>query len=193
MSRRLWCALFSAVALAILAGCEEPKADELAVRKVRSVVVVPLRSEVKDAVAGQIAAGLVAARLKEQQPKNLQVLACPVLCRLRDEPGEFTDEQALDLARRMGVDGVVTGVLGEEMKLPGKPKSPVAMRAAQAALEMGGSGDTWVQIRLLSVAEGKCVYEMKGQESGDKPAERLRKGTDQALNPLIQMWNKDKP
>ena len=97
----------------IASGCEEPEADELRVQKIRRVLIMPLGGNGSD---GVIAAGRIGSQLEKERPGGLTVMASPVVWRIGASGGKMgnglPDAEAVELARQIGADGVVTGSTG---------------------------------------------------------------------------------
>ncbi len=189
-----------------LGGCGEPPTvqDETAIRKTRSVLVLPLHSSDKS-VSGTVVAGMIGPYLQQKRPGGITVTEAPVLWRLGANPsqsGELSDDQALDLARKMGVDGVLTGsVDGNRYSDPGR-KTPMNMSDDEATAARAQTmttmqprqrvktGPVRVRIRLLSLSSGTVVFDHVAQSNGSNPAIRLHNAMLKAIEPLVKCWNK---
>lgn len=186
----LWAMLFSA---GLLAGCEEPVADTLAVQKIRSVVVVPFHSSASDPSAGPVAAGICSAALQRDLGESVRVRVAPVLWRItRMQQWSLDDAEAIQLAKDLGVDSVLTGSVNltlEPSRTDEQPESK-ALKAAYVPTRSVPEGQDEVTLRLLSVSSGACIYEMKGRVGGDKPTKRMNEAVNKAIDPLIQLWKR---
>jgi hypothetical protein len=174
-----------------LLGCEEPVADELAIQKTRSVVVVPFRSSESDPSAGPIAASVAGTTLQKDLPESVRVRVAPVLWRMThpDRLG-VDDAGAMQMAKDFGMDSVLTGSVNLTLEHEKKGKKPKILKAGQVPSSSVPKGDVEVKLRLLSVASGKCIYEMTGRAGGDKPAKRMNDAVEKAVGPLVKFWNR---
>jgi hypothetical protein len=176
---------------AFLAGCEEPVADELAIQKTQSVVVVPFLAPSSDPSAGPIAAGAVSTTLQKDLHESVRVRVAPVLWRVtRPEQLGLDDARALQLAKDLKMDSVLTGSVNLTLEHEKKGKKPKILKAGQIPSSSVPKGDVEVKLRLLSVATGKCIYEMTGRAGGDKPAGRMNSAVGKAVDPLVKFWNR---
>lgn len=176
-----------------LVGCEEPVADELAIQNTQSVVVVPFGSSVSDPSAGPIAASVAGTTLQNDLHESVRVRVAPVLWRMT-QPNRLglEDAQALQLAKNLGMESVLTGTVTLTLEHEKKGKKPKVLKAGQIPSSSVPRGEVVVKLRLLSVTAGKCIYEMTGRADGDEPAGRMNSAVDKAVGPLVKFWNRGK-
>ncbi|MBN1555247.1 MAG: hypothetical protein JXA11_10915 [Phycisphaerae bacterium] len=182
--------------LILTAGCflgcgEKPVYDEMAVRNTKSVVVVPFQSPAKDPSGGAIAAGMISSELLKEDLKDLQVRVAPVVWRI-SHPSEYglSDTEAIQLAKTLGVDAVVTGTVNLTLETEKTDYKPKALKAGQVAGSSTLSGDVVVTLRMVSAESGACIYSMNGKAKGTSPTGRMESATDKAVEPLIGLWKK---
>ncbi|MBN1943764.1 MAG: hypothetical protein JW849_10770 [Phycisphaerae bacterium] len=188
----LLCAMPLAAAC-LLAGCEEPVADEMAIQKTQSVLVVPFQSSASDPSAGPIAAGAAGTLLRKDLHASIRVRVAPVLWRI-NQPDRLglDDAEAIQLARDLEVDSVLTGSVNLTLEHEKKGKTPEILKAGQVPSSSVPKGDVDVKLRLISIQSGKCIYEMTGRAGGDKPAKRMDDAVEKAVGPLVKFWNRGK-
>lgn len=186
----LWMMILTA---GCLLGCEEPVADELAIQNTQSVVIVPFRAPESDPSAGPIAAGATSTTLQKDLHESVRVRIAPVLWRMtRPEQLGLDDTEALQLAKDLGVESVLTGSVNLTLEHEKKGKKPKVLKAGQIPSSSVPDGDVDVKLRLLSVPSGKCIYEMTGRADGDEPAKRMDAAVGKAVAPLVKFWNRGK-
>ena len=189
---KIFYCLFVAAFL-IPVGCEAPPAvlDGLAIRSVRSVVVLPLVADGQGGIAGGVTvAGMVETELQARKACRLTVSEAPVLWRLGPQPPVTDDSQALAIAKDLGVAGVLTGTYSDTLKVSGKEKLPAAVKAAQMPVGSDFKGTVRVRLRLLSVSSGRVIYDHFAEDSDSEMAERRKKATKKAIQPLVEAWSK---
>lgn len=176
----------------LFVGCgEKPVYDEMAVRKTQSVLVVPFVTSAKDPAGGTIAAGMISRKLMEEDLKDLRVRVTPVTWRMiQPTPRILSDAEAVQMARTLGVDGVVTGTVNLTMETEKPDYKPEALKAGQVPSSSDPSADLVVTFRLLSTESGACIYSMNGRATGISSGGRMEVAIGQAVDPLIGIWRK---
>ena len=150
-------------------------------------------------------AGMIGPYLQQKRPGRITVTEAPILWRLGADPsqsGELSDDQALDLAREMGVDGVLTGSVDGTRDRDPDRKTRMNMSDDEATAAQAQTMTTMqprrrfktdpvrVRIRLLSLSSGTVVFDHAAQSNGSDPAIRLHNAMLKAIEPLVKCWNK---
>lgn len=173
------------VALASLVGCNEPDANELAIKKVRHVLVVPAEAPSCNPAA---AAGVAMTTLQQDLPQGMTVREAPQLWRLEATPAGLTTNEALALARQNKADGVLS-CSGESVTLSaGEDSRPEAMKAGNIARFSQGPCRVTIRLQLLQVSDGAVIYNMASTSEDHESAEQVRSGVGETLKPLLKLW-----
>jgi len=183
-------ALLVALAAAIcFSGCAPVKPavfDKASLAKVHKLMVVPMQTSL-DGSTGPIVAEMAAERLQVQMAghHDFAILIAPSLWRLK--PGAAaapTDQQAVELARKVGAQAVLTGTVGYSVTLSDKKGLPTAAGkgvsfARHFALRRGAGS---IQLRMLRTEDGMTIY---NHSALAKTALAIGRANDQALSEAL--------
>lgn len=176
------------LALAWLVGCNEPDANELAVKKVRHVLVVPAEAPACNPAAASAAAGLAVTTLQQDLPEGMTVREADPLWRLKPTPAGLTTNEALALARKTNADGVLSCSAKSVALSTGNDTRPEAMRTGEIARFSQGPCRVTIRLQLLQVSDGAVIYNMASTSEDHESAEQVRSGVDKTLSPLLKLW-----
>jgi hypothetical protein len=189
---RLSCAF--AAALAMCVGCAEKKPaifDTRGMDQIHTLLVVPLQSP-QDASAGPVVSGMIGVKLQSQRLPKLSVLEPPVLWRVAaSQAGAagLKDEEAVQVAREMGADAVLTGTVTYGVKMATPGDLPGAMRESMKDVNFqqdfaARQGSASVNIRIVSLSANRPVYAHSGTAGGAGGTDVLRQAYEAALKPF---------
>jgi len=176
-------------AAAGLGGCVKPKPavlDKASVAKVHKLVVVPMLTS-QEPSTGPIAAGMASERLQMGGYDDFTILLAPSLWRLKPAaPATLSDAQAVELARKMGAQAVLTGTVGYAVTLSNQGKGPSAADKGLALKRYFGlrSGSGSVQVRMLWAENGLAVYVHTASATGPADDAALAAALAEAMGPL---------
>ena len=183
-------ALPIALAAAIcFGGCAPVKPavfDKASIAKVHKLMVVPMQTSL-DGATGPIVAEMAAERLQVQTARHhdFTILIAPSLWRLK--PGAAaapTDRQAVELARKVGAQAVLTGTVGYSVTLSDPKGLPSAagkgVSFARHFALRSGSGS--IQLRILRTEDSMTIY---NHSALAKTAMTKGHANDQALSEAL--------
>jgi hypothetical protein len=174
-----------------LGGCAPPKPavfDKASLAKVHKLMIVPLQTSL-DRSTGPIVAEMAAERLQVQMAAHddFAILLAPSLWRLK--PGAAaspTDRQAVELARKVGAQAVLTGTVGYSVTLSDPKGLPTAagkgVSFARHFALRSGSGS--IQLRMLRTEDGMTIYNHTALAKGRANDRALSEALGRAMEPL---------
>jgi len=183
----------SLVMAGVCAGCG-PKLDvfdKAAINKIGNLLIVPLASP-QERGAGPTASGMLLTRLRAANHPRLQVVSSPALWRIRHDGGEIPQQllarkQALELAREMGADAVLTGSADYSLRFAFSRDVPEAVRKMKGSATSRfatSHGTASVELRLIRVADDRDVYVNRGSAKGHENSKVLSSAIAAAIKPL---------
>jgi len=170
-------------------GCATVKPvvfDKASLAKVHKLMIVPMQTSL-DSSTGPIVAEMAAERLQMQTAghHDFAILMAPSLWRLK--PGAAaapSDRQAVELARKVGAQAVLTGTVGYSVTLSDPKGLPTAAGkgvsfARHFALRRGSGS---IQLRMLRTEDGLAIY---NHTALAKTALAIGRANDQALSEAL--------
>jgi len=172
-----------------------------AIDQIHTLVVVPLAGE-GDASVGPVLSGLMVSRLEGLRRDQLSVVEAPALWRLAATPTSqppLTDQGALELARKMGAQAVLTGsvVYSCELDAKGVKYVPKAGKDEIEHVEFLKNfavrkGQIRVDVRVLLADGGRTVFAGLATKEGLCDAELFQSAAQKALEPLERYLEKSR-
>ena len=191
-----------ALALAGCGGKAPAVMEKMAIDRLHTVVVLPLQSP-QDAGAGPVVSGMLLEQLAALRKPGLSAVEPPVLWRLgtgplADRSAPVGDQQALRIARDMGADAVLTGMVTYAVQLVAGRKMPAEMEGPMKDMDFqrdfaARRATAAVNVQLLSVADNRAVYAHSGAAGGDGGLQVLRDAADAAIAPLERYLRQSRP
>jgi hypothetical protein len=185
-------------------GCgdgSEMVLETRAIDQIHTLVVVPLAGE-GDPSVGPVLSGLMVSRLEGLRRDQFSVVEAPAIWRLAATPTSqpsLTDQAALEVARKMGAQAVLTGsaVYTCELDASGVKYVPKAGKDELEHMEFlknfaARKGQIKVEVRVLLTDGGRPVYAYSASKQGQCDAEQLRFVAEKAVEPLEKYLEKSR-
>lgn len=198
------CVITLVLAASACLGCgdgSELVLETRAIDRIHTLVVVPLAGQ-GDASVGPVLSGLMVARLEGLRRDQLSVVEAPALWRLAATPTSqppLDDQAALELARKMGAQAVLTGsvVYTCQLDASGVKYVPKAGKDELERVEFLKNfavrkGQIKVDVRLLLADGGQAVYVGSASKHGQCDAELLQSAAQKAVEPLEKYLEKSR-